>query len=852
MRPLSRIEALERADAIALETVRVELDLRGAGEADAVVFPVRSILRLTARTESTFLDVAGEVEALRIDGEEREVRHEDERLALEGLPIGREVEVEVSALCRYSRTGEGLHRYVDPEDSRVYLYTQFEPNDAHRAWPCFDQPDLKARWTFVVDAPADWVVVSNGAEESVEEVEGGTRRTFAETRPLSSYITAVVAGEWAVVDGGVWSGGAADSARIDVPLRLLCRSALAPSMDSEDLLAVTRAGLDFYHSVYGTTYPWGTYDQVFVPEYNLGAMENPGCVTFTETYLSREAPTFAERQKRANTILHEMCHMWFGDLVTPKWWDDLWLKESFAENQGAMAAARATEYAGERAAFAVGRKVWAYEQDQMPTTHPIAADIPDVGAAKTNFDGITYAKGAAVLNQLVAWVGEDAFFAGAREYFRRHAFSSATLSDLVACLEESSGEDLGGWVDAWLRTSGPAVLAASWEVDEAGAVRAFRLVDEGPEPGIRPHRLAVSTWAVEGGTLVQRNAFDVRMTGASADIDPEGVLAHPGAAADLDLVVVNDGDLTYAVSRLDARSTDTALAFLPTCPDLTTRCVVWASLWNALRDGLLDPRRFIPAALRAAEAEADETLADRLVAMARDAILSFLPGSARPEFARDFERAAIRIARSAPADRARTWTRALIALLPTAADEEAIAVVRGIADASTDTGWLARAALAARGLLDRDALEAAYAAAPTGEAARHLVRARAALPDADALEEAWALITGPGAVNDRLSAAFAGLAMSTRTGESVVPRALDALESFWNSRTIGLGIRYVRGALLGGVDLEDEASRTDRVDRVDAWLAAHPDAPAPLARLLVEHADDARRSLRVQERWAKR
>ena len=848
------IEAQERSAAIVLESVRVELDLRGADAPGAREFSVRSVLGLVASAPSTFLDVAGRVESVRIAGEERPVRQDVERLALEDLPTGERIDVEVAARCPFSRSGEGLHRYEDPEDGRVYLYTQFEPQDAHRAWPCFDQPDVKARWTFVVDAPAHWVVASNGAELSREEVEGGVRRVFAETRPLSSYITAVVAGEWAVVDGGTWRGGAEGDVEVEVPLRLMCRAALAPYMDSEDVLAVTRAGLGFYHGVYGTTYPWGKYDQVFVPEYNLGAMENPGCVTFNESYLSREAPTFADRQKRANTILHEMCHMWFGDLVTPRWWDDLWLKESFAENQGATAAARATLYAGERANFAVGRKAWAYEQDQMPTTHPIAADIPDVAAAKTNFDGITYAKGAAVLNQLVAWVGEDAFFAGARLYFSRHAFSSATLVDLVACLEEASGLDLRDWVESWLRTSGPSILEASWESDAVGAVARFRLRDVSNAPGARPHRLNVSTWAVEGERLERSASFDVRMEGAEALIDPEGLLAVPGADSRLALVVVNDGDLTYAVSRLDERSTATALGFIGACPDLMTRCVVWASLWNGVRDGLVDPAQFCRAATRWAESETEGALAAQLVSMARDAIVSFLPGSARPALVDEFCRIAMRISRTAEPQIARPWIRAMLSLVPSSASGEAVAGARAILRASSDssdTGWLACAALAARGLLSRRELEARYAASPTGEAATHLVRALAALPDAAEREAAWSTILADGVVNDTLSAAFAGLAMSTWSGETIVPRSLDALEDFWDSRTIGLGIRYVRGALLGAVDVDDPGSRDERVGAVEDWLDAHEGAPAPLRRLLLEHLDDARRRLRVQERWSR-
>lgn len=851
MRVLTRTEAHERAQSIALDEMAVHVDVRGGDAPGASTFQVRSTLSLTATTSSTFLDVAGTVTSLSVNGHVRQFHQDEERLALEDLPTGTPITITVDADYTYSRTGEGLHRYEDPEDARVYCYTQFEPQDAHRAWPCFDQPDMKARWSFTVDAPTHWIVASNGQEVSTEAIEDGVRHVFAQTLPLSSYITALVAGDWAVVDGGVWKGGAPGDQEIEVPLRLMCRSALAPSMDSEDILEVTTAGLDFFHEVYASNYPWGKYDEVFVPEYNLGAMENPGCVTFNESYLSREHPTFFERQRRANTILHEMCHMWFGDLVTPQWWDGLWLKESFAENQGAIAAARATKYAGERAAFVVGRKAWALEQDQMPTTHPIDADIPDVAAAKTNFDGITYAKGAAVLNQLVAWVGEDAFFKGARLYFTRYAYSSTRLEDLISCLEEASSHDLSGWVEAWLKTSGPAILSASWQTDLSGRVFDFTLRDEAQKPGQCPHRLEVSTWALRGGKLEKTHSFDVRMNGVEAPIDPEGILNVSGGRSHMDLVVVNDNDLTYAVPRLDSSSTELALGFISTCPDLMTRSVVWSSLWNAVRDGLLDPEKFASSAMRLALDEKDASLAAEIVTMARSAMTSYLPSSRRAPLIHELSRTAVRLARTLSADRARPWVKAMLSLVPLAADEETLLFVRELAEHnSSQSGWLARAALAARDEASPQDIEQWFLAHPSGEAAAHRVRALAAIPRGEQREAAWQLITSPEVSNDHLSAAFEGLALSTWSGESIVRRALEVMEEFWGLHTIGLAIRFVNGSLLGGIDIENPASLNDLVEQVSQWLDSHEDAAPALRRLMIEHLDDAKRRVRVQERWA--
>ena len=318
---LTREDARQRSASIKVRHIDVSLDLSGATHES--LFPVCSRMTLVSATPDLFIDCAGIVEQVSVNGIAVPYTHDGERIDLYELPTDQEITICVGAQCRYSTTGEGLHRYRDPEDGRYYLYTQFEPEDAHRAWPCFDQPDIKPQWTFHVIAPSSWVVTSNGVAMTVAMEDENTRWDFSTTPPLSSYITAVVAGQWAVIDGGTWKGSAGDGASACLELRLMCRQALAGAMDSDDILTVTRAGLDHYHARYGYTYPWGSYDQIFVPEYNLGAMENPGCVTFTENYLSRDTPSFALRQKRANTILHEMCHMWFGDLVTPAWWDNL-------------------------------------------------------------------------------------------------------------------------------------------------------------------------------------------------------------------------------------------------------------------------------------------------------------------------------------------------------------------------------------------------------------------------------------------------------------------------------------------------------------------------------------------------
>ena len=854
MQILTRNEAAHRAGILDVLAIDVTVDLSGAQDSSQATYPVTSILTLTSCEERTFIDIVGQVSDVFLNGVEHPFEHDEDRVWVAGLPVGETITLEVRALAYYSRSGEGLHRYTDPEDAEVYLYTQFEPNDAHRAWPCIDQPDVKPAWTFHVIAPSSWVIFSNGVEVACEEAGAGTaRHDFSTTPPLSSYITALVAGPWAVIDGGTWSGGACDGEHVELPLRLACRRTLARYLDSDDVFEVTRAGLDFFHERYGVTFPWGSYDQIYVPEYNLGAMENPGCITFNESYISRSTPTFSERQRRANTTLHEMCHMWFGDLATPAWWDDLWLKESFAENQGASAIATSTKYTGEWANFAMNRKIWAYTQDQMPTTHPIAADIPDVAAAKTNFDGITYAKGAAVLKQLVAWVGENTFYEGARRYFDKHRFGATTLSDLLEALQAASRQELDSWKHAWLETSGPSTLSASWVTDPVGAITEFTLHQSGEacDAVLRPHRVTVSTWRAAGGTLERTHAFDVRIDGESTPIDPQGVLAIPGGAASVDLVVVNDDDLTYAISRLDERSTDVALTYVGTIEIPITRAVVWASLWKAVRDGLLDPRRFIVAVLGAVPAETEPAVRDRLLLFVSEALSAFLPGRHRTEVHDQVLATTARLAReTTDQDAWRSYMRACIAEFAARGGEEFESTVAGLASSDNpDIAWRARRALAARGLTNEEAIIAWRDADGSGEAARMSVEALASLPEESARAKAWASVRSDTLSNDYLSATLAGLQSSSWEGNSGIDDALAHMRTYWESHTIGMSLRYVSGVLNLSVDIDRDGSVEASVGALHSWLDANEDAPTQLRRIVVEHLDDFQRRERVQRRW---
>jgi len=818
---LSRDETAARSASISLRDVRVELDLTGAPDGGRTGFPTVVTLEFDATVEATWVDFIGEsVERVVVNGVDRDVAWDGARILLAGLE-GENV-VRIEAVGAYSRSGEGLHRFWDPVDGETYLYTQYEPADARRVMPCFEQPDMKARFTFVVSAPAGWHVLSNQAAVRTEVHGDAQTVEFAPTLPLSSYITAVAAGPYHGASGEWERDG------LTVPLGAYCRASLARHFDADEILEITRQGLDFFHEAFGFPYPWSTYDQVFVPEYNLGAMENPGLVTFTEAYVFRGASTDAQHEARANTILHEMAHMWFGDLVTMRWWDDLWLKESFADYMGSHASAAATRFADAWVSFAARRKAWAYQQDQLPTTHPIVADIPDLEAAKLNFDGITYAKGASVLKQLVAYVGEDAFFEGARRYFRAHAYGNTTLDDLLADLEAASGRDLRAWSAAWLETTGMSTLTYDREAGE--------LIQADP----RPHRLAIGCYALRDGRL-ERTAL------VEADLRDERTRVE---LPDADLVLINDGDLTYAKARLDARSLDAVEEALSTLEDALARGLVWSALWNATRDGELPARRYLEIVRRHAPAEAHVGLLGGVTGNAAFAVGHYVPIEARAEERRawlDLTWAQTHAA--APGGDAQlAWARALsgAAAFDDARAGELRAMLDGAApvpdglplDADLRWSWLtALAATGHAGEADADA-ELARDDTATGRTAR--IRVLAARRDADVRAAAWhAAWDDRSLTNDHLDATIAG----ARTGESrsMLARFDDEyfarIRDTWSERSIEIARRLVTGLF----------PASDSLEPVDAWLAANADAPGALRRLVIEQRDHLARDLRVRE-----
>ncbi|MER7898401.1 aminopeptidase N [Streptomyces sp. NPDC096046] len=846
---LSRDEARERAALLSVDGYEVSLDLRSAigevrGDGPRTFRSVTTIrFRCNEPGASSFADlIAPSVTAVSLNGRDLDPGEVFDgcRIALEDLAADNELVVD--AQCAYSRTGEGLHRFVDPEDGEVYLYTQYEPADSRRVFATFEQPDLKAPYRFEVRAPEGWTVWSNGAGEQADGVW-----RFAETKPISTYITCVVAGPYHYVTDS-YTRTLADGTTLEIPLGALCRKGLAPYFDADDVFLVTKQGLDFFHDHFDFPYPFGKYDQAFVPEYNLGAMENPGLVTFREEFIFRGKVTQASYEGRANVILHEMAHMWFGDLVTMEWWDDLWLKESFADFMGEFSLVGATRFKNGWITFANRRKAWAYRADQLPSTHPITADIRDLQDAKLNFDGITYAKGASVLKQLVAYVGEEAFLEGARRYFKRHAYGNTRLGDLLSVLGETSGRDMSAWSRSWLQTAGVNALTPQVLLGADGRVEELAVVQEAAEshPELRPHRVAVGLYRVTGDGALERYAR------VETDVDgPRTVVADLAGADAPDLVLVNDDDLTYCKIRFDETSLATLREHLGAVTDPLARALCWSALWNMTRDALLPAREFVDLVLRFGGRESEIGVVQMLHAWAESAVTHYTAPARRESSARLLAEGARRelYAAGAGSEHQLAWARFFARTATTEADFELLrdllagtATVEGL-DLDQELRWVFLEPLAAHGAVDEKVLAEELSRDDTASGKRHQVRCLAARPSAAVKAQAWARVVESDALsNAMVEATIAGFSQDSQR-ELIAPYAekyFAAIERVWAERSIQIGMHVVQGLF----PFLQQSRQT--LDAADAWLAAHEEAAPALRRLVLESRDDLARALRGQ------
>lgn len=828
---LTHAEATARSAALRLSTYELHLDVTSA-PTDADSYEVTSRITFTTTKPKTFVDYLGKaVHAVRVNGEEVENTFDGGRVYLSNLPVGEELTVEITGSSYYSRTGQGLHRMHDQADDTTYLYSHLEPSDARRIFPCFDQPDLKASYEVHLTGPQGWQLLSNQPEVGREKTEGGEVAHFAPTPLLSTYLTAFAAGPY-VEKHSTWT---APDGSLEVELRAFARASMAEYLDDE-ILQVTAQGMDFFHSNFGYPYPWGKYDSIFVPEYNLGAMENPGLVTFTEHYLFRSAATRAQHAGRTNTILHEMSHMWFGDLVTPQWWDDLWLKESFAEFMGADSSVHATEYTEAWVNFAGQRKNWAYLQDQLPTTHPIKAEIPDVDAARQNFDGITYAKGAAVLKQLVHYVGRENFYAGARDYFQEHAFAAATFEDLLTALKKHTDRDLDAWSTAWLRTWGPDTLTPELHTD-GDKIHELAIAVEA-EDTTRPHRLNV---ALFDDSLNKYATLDVDLEGERTILDEASGLQAPA------LLLLNDGDHTYAKVRFDETSLETIRTRLSDVPDELSRAVIWTSLWNLTRDGEWPVRSYLDTVLNHAPAESNPTLLTTAFANARYTIDHFVSDDVRESIRADYAERLWEVlqAASAGSDAQLTVARAAIQALAATPEESGTQRLHALLDGSLDglaldpdIRWSILRALAARDAASAEELEAEKERDNTLTGAAAYLGASHAFPSAEVKREVFDLVRTPGKYSnaevDSLLAAF-NAPRSAHLTEAFAQEYFDSLANLWEEHPIEIANRLVRG-LYPDLAMADAAT--------NEFLSK--DRPRALRRVLLECQDALRRAHRVR------
>ncbi|MGI9002982.1 MAG: aminopeptidase N [Pseudonocardia sp.] len=846
---LTRTDAERRAALLEVADYAVELDLTdGAGSPGAATFATTTTVRFRCAEPGadSWIDlIAAEVSSATLNGEALDVSgyREDDGIALPALAAANELRVEATG--QYMNTGEGLHRFVDPVDGSVYLYSQFETADAKRLFACFDQPDLKARYTLTVTAPADWTVVSNAAIEATDEDAGGAAvHRFATSEVMSTYLVALVAGPYAS-----WHDEHRDDRGV-IPLGLYCRASLAEHMDAERLFTETKQGFDFYHTHFGVRYPFGKYDQLFVPEFNAGAMENAGAVTFLEDYVFRSRVTRFLYERRAETVLHEMAHMWFGDLVTMAWWDDLWLNESFATWASVLCMADATEYTQAWTTFANVEKSWAYRQDQLPSTHPVAADIPDLQAVEVNFDGITYAKGASVLKQLVAYVGLEPFLAGLRSYFTEHAWGNATFDDLLGALEQASGRDLSDWGNQWLRTTGLNLLRPSFDVDASGHITRFDVVQGGARPGageLRTHRVAVGVYDNDAdGKLVRTHRVEVDVTG-----ERTAVAALVGAPAGK-LVLVNDDDLTYCALRLDPDSLATLVERISDIAEPLPRTLCWSAAWEMTREAELKARDFTTLVAGGFGVESEIGVVQRLLLQAQTAVAAYADEQWATERGWPLLVDALRFQLdTAPAgsDAQLTVVNALAgSVLPAAVLDQMrgwlldVDVPVGLT-MDTDLRWRLLHALVAHGTAAESEIDDELQRDPTSTGQRQAERARALLPTAEAKGRAWQRTVHddeiPNAVQESIISGFSHPAQRGLLGE-YVERYFAEVAAVWSRRTSERAQSVVVGLF------PSWAVDKTTVDAADTWLADESHPPA-LRRLVSEGRAGIVRSLKARE-----
>ena len=844
---LTRIEAQERAAALEVQSYQVEIDLTQGAE----FFGSTTRVRFTSKTPgiSTFIDaITNSVHSVVLNGEVLDPAVVSDGIRIQLPSIAAENELVVVAQGKYTNTGEGLHRFVDPVDQEVYLYTQFEVPDSRRMFAVFEQPDLKATFQFNITAPSYWKVVSNSPTPATNDLrEGVSVWNFEPTPRISSYITALVAGPYVEVNDQLVS-----SSGKTIPLGVFCRKSLFEFLDAEYVFEKTKQGFEFFEQQFDYPYPFEKYDQLFVPEFNAGAMENAGAVTFTETYVFRSKVTDAVKERRVVTILHELAHMWFGDLVTMRWWSDLWLNESFAEYASTLATQEATEWHGAWATFASLEKSWAYRQDQLPSTHPIVAEINDLEDVQVNFDGITYAKGASVLKQLVAWVGQEPFMRGVSDYFKKHAFQNTELKDLLKELESQSGRDLSQWSKLWLETAGVNTLRPEI-VEKDGIIESFAILQSAIDdyPYLRPHRIAIGLYEEQSGKIVRTERIELDVEGAKTQVPELAGKKRPA------LILLNDDDLTYAKIRMDESSWSFALDKLSSIEDPLARALVWGSAWDATRDGETSPRDFIQLALRHIELETESTT---MLTILRQLLTVANLYVAEPN--RSTEQLALADGLWALAQNSKAGSDAQLQFVKFfaqfARSEKQLATVSDLLHGKTrlaslaidtDLRWELVTALAVGGKMSVEQLDQELAADNTANGQKYHVAAVAALPDNSSKQAMFTKLVATDELSNALvnSASLAfGRVLNPEVLQVFVAQYFANVLKIWEEKTY-----HMAEYLL--VNLYPLAlANAALVSETKAFLAKPDIQSKPaLRRILIENLANVERALSAQQRDAK-
>lgn len=846
---LAQAEAVDRAALLDVTSYDIALDLTdGSGNPGSGSFPCVTTVKFSARTPGaeTFIEVAATaIKRAVLNGRELDLADwtADAGLKLPGLAADNTLVVE--ATFPYSSSGQGLHRAVDPADKEVYLYSQFETNDAQRTFACFDQPDLKAVYTWHARVPNHWKVVSNSPVERVDDNVLDKTVHFAQSAKMSTYVTAICAGPYHEVR----------TTHDGVDLGVYCRASMAQHLEADEIFEITKQGFDFFQTQFGVRYPLPKYDQLWVPEFNAGAMENFGCVTHADAaYLFRSAVTDFEREQRANTILHELAHMWFGDLVTMRWWDDLWLNESFAEWASHWCNAEATRFSNAWTTFLSLRKNWGYGQDQLTSTHPVYCEMPDVDAVEVNFDGITYAKGASVIKQLVAYVGIEAFLTGLRKYFQDHAWGNATFSDLLGALEEASGRRLTDFAAAWLETAQVNTLRPLVSVAADGTYESVVVAQGAPEgyPTLRPHRIGIGLYDLVrdsgGDRLVRRDRIEADVAGSQTRLDALSGVRVP------DVLLLNEDDLTYAKLRLDDRSLTTVVEHLSGFESPLSRALVWAAAWDMVRDAEMAARDYVTLVTTSLPKERDINLVTTTLRQTATVLAQY---TAEDWIATGWSRLAgaskAAMAAAEPGGGFQlAWARTFIGAARSTEDLNllknwlsGVDVPNGLSIVG-ELRWLLVQSLVAVGAIGPEVIDLEHASDQTAAGEIGAATATALIPSLESKQAVWAeMTTDPDVVNSRGRALVLGFQHPAQVEliKPFMPKFFEAVANVWKIRDSEPAQEF----LIFGYPVYQVSQET--VDAAEAWLAEEGH-PAPLRRLVAEGNDRVIRALKARSRDA--